>query len=409
MIARRVALGVAAAAMALTQLAAAQPYPSGQAVPPQTQTPPPADVSATVEVAPAVYQPQDKDERGLWMQMAEQERDLKNSNFVIRDAALNDYVRRVFCRTVGPRCSEVRIYVTRTAYFNANIAPNGMMQVWSGLLLRTRNEAQLAAVLAHEYVHYENRHSLLLFREVRARAAGAAWLSMFGLVGALIALGEVSAIFRFSREQEAAADAGSVEMIARAGYDPNEAPKIWEQFREEADATAAARGTKSRKDKNGGLFASHPPSAERVTAMTAEAKKIAPSPGWTSGRREYVASISPFWTMLVDDQIKLNDFGATDFLLAHLANEGWTPTLNYARGELYRSRGRPDDLTAAVGFYRQASTAPDAPVETWRGLGLALLRSGDQPAGQTALKSYLERKPDAPDKSMIAMLAGGTQ
>jgi predicted Zn-dependent protease len=366
-------------------------------------------VSATVELTPAVYQPKDKDERGLWMQMAEQERELKNSAFVIRDQALNDYVRRIFCRTVGPRCGEVRIYVTRTAYFNANIAPNGMMQVWSGLLLRTRNEAQLAAVLAHEYAHYENRHSLMLFREARARAAGAAWLSMFGLVGALIALGEISSIFRFSREQEAAADLESVGMIARAGYDPNEAPKIWEQFREEADATAAARGTKSRKDKNGGLFASHPPTAERVTAMAAEAKKIAAAPGWTSGRKEYVAAMSPFWTMLVDDQIKLNDFGATDFLLGHLANEGWTPTLNFARGELYRSRGRPDDLAAAVGFYRQASSAPDAPVETWRGLGLALLRSGDQPGGQAALKSYLGQRPDAPDKSMIAMLAGGTQ
>ncbi len=407
MIVRRAALGVAAAAMVVSQIAAAQTAPSVPVG--QSTTAPPADVSVTIDVAPAAYQPTDKDERGLWMQMAEQERDLKNSNFVIRDPALNDYVHRVFCRTVGPRCSEVRIYVTRTAYFNANIAPNGMMQVWSGLLLRTRNEAQLAAVLAHEYAHYENRHSLMLFREARARAAGAAWLSMFGLIGALIALGQVSAIFRFSRDQEAAADEESVGMIARAGYDPNEAPKIWEQFREEADATAAARGTKSRKDKNGGLFASHPPTAERVTAMTAEAKRIAPVPGWTAGRSDYVAAISPSWTMLVDDQIKLNDFGATDFLLAHLASEGWTPTLNYARGELYRSRGRPEDLTAAVGFYRQASTASDAPVETWRGLGLALLRNGDQPGGQAALKSYLTQKPDASDKAMLGMLAGVSQ
>jgi hypothetical protein len=37
------------------------------------------------------------------------------------------------------------------------------------------------------------------------------------------------------------------------------------------------------------------------------------------------------------------------------------------------------------------------------------LRTGDQPGGQAALKTYLERKPNASDKSMIAMLAGGTQ
>jgi hypothetical protein len=316
----------------------------------------------------------------------------------------------VFCRVVGPRCSEVRIYIIRTAYFNANIAPNGMMQVWSGLLLRTRNEAQLAAVLAHEYVHYKNHHSLMLFRQIRAGAAGATWMTMlFGGIGLLLALGQISAIFQFSREQEADADLESVGMIAKAGYDPREVPKIWEQFRAEADATALARGTKSRKDKNGGLFASHPPTAERVTALTAEAKKFAVSDKWETGAARYRAALEPSWPSFIDDQVKRNDFGGTEFLIGYLARDGWTPDLNYARGELYRARGRPDDLKAAVGFYRDAATASDGPVEAWRGLGLSMLRSGDQPGGQAALKTYLDRKPDASDKSMIAMLAGGTQ
>ena len=399
MMLRRVALCAAAIAMMVGEAVSAQTTGSSGTMP--------AAEPAVVTAAP--YQPQDKDERGLWMQMDEQERQLKNSNFVIRDAALNGYVRGVFCRVAGPRCSEVRIYITRTAYFNANIAPNGMMQVWSGLLLRTRNEAQLAAVLAHEYVHYQNHHSLMLFRELRARAASATWLSMFGLIGGLLALGEVSSIFKFSREQEADADAESVGMIVKAGYDPREVPKIWEQFRSEADATAAARGTKSRKDKNGGLFASHPPTAERVTALTAEAKKFAVSDKWQAGDASYRAALEPSWSSFIDDQVKLNDFGGTEFLIAYLARDGWTGDLNYARGELYRARGRPDDLKAAVGFYREAATVPNGPIEAWRGLGLSLLRTGDQPGGQTALKTYLERRPDASDKSMIAMLAGGTQ
>ena len=114
--------------------------------------------------APSVadYQPQGTDERGLWMEMEEAERTLKTSDFVIRDSALNAYVASgVLCRTVGAeRCKAARVYIVRTPYFNANMAPNGMMQVWSGLLLRTRNEAQLAAVLGHEFAHFEQRHSL---------------------------------------------------------------------------------------------------------------------------------------------------------------------------------------------------------------------------------------------------------
>jgi hypothetical protein len=115
-----------------------------------------------------------------------------------------------------------------------------------------------------------------------------------------------------------------------------------------------------------------------------------------------------WWPQLVDEQIKLNDFGGSDWLLRELAADGWTPDLLYARGELYRTRGRREDLQRAAVFYRQALTG-DAPVEAWRGLGLVLLRSGDAAAGQGALKTYLEGKADATDRAMIAMLAGQAQ
>lgn len=393
------------AAASTPQVAASTPQVAAPT--PQTSaTQPDIIVSVEPQPVPAVYVPQDKDERGLWMQMEEEERKLKTSNFVMREAQLNDYVHRVFCKTVGPECASIRIYLMRTAYFNANMAPNGAMQIWSGLFLRTRDEAQLAAVLAHEFAHYKERHSLMLFRQAKAKAASATFLAMFGLVGALFALGEISALFRFSREMEARADALSVEMIAKAGYDPMAASRIWEQIGAEADATAAARNTKSRKDKNGGMFASHPPTTERLSTLKALAASIKPMGTPRLNRDEYRAALAPMWASLIDDQVKLNDFGATEYLIGFLAVDGWTPSLNYARGELYRARGRPEDLTAAAGFYRQATQGADAPVEAWRGLGLSLLRTGAQAEGQAALKDYLSRRPDASDKTMIAMLAG---
>jgi uncharacterized protein HemY len=110
--------------------------------------------------------------------------------------------------------------------------------------------------------------------------------------------------------------------------------------------------------------------------------------------------------MFIDDQIKLNDFGATDYLLINLAREGWTPELLYARGELYRTRGSTPDLKAAADFYRQATFLPGAPIETWRGLGLALLRSGATTEGQTALREYLAKRPEANDRAILASMAG---
>lgn len=360
------------------------------------------------------YQPQDKDERGLWMQMDEAERDLKVSNFVMRDPALNAYVRKVLCKTAGEaECKEIRLYILRTPYFNAAMAPNGMMLVFSGLFLRTQNEAQLAAILGHEYTHYRNKHSLRNFRDIKAKADAIAWISLIpfaslavGLGVSLAQFGILGSIMGFSREMEREADAGSIPMLGNAGYDPTAASKVWAQLRVEADATAAARGKKSRKDKDGGMFASHPGSAERMTVLNDLGSKQAVTGTPSLFRKEYSAALAPFWSDLVDDQIKLNDFGATELLLGQLATEGWTSELLFARGELYRARGKPEDLTKAADFFRQSIATGQAPAEAHRGLGLALLRGGVQAEGQAALKQYLTLRPDAKDKSMMAMLAG---
>ncbi len=354
------------------------------------------------------FVPQDKDERGLWMQADEYERDLKHSNFLIQDAGLNTYVRDVFCKTVGQaECKDVRIYLMRTAYFNASMAPTGVMQVNSGLFLRVRNEAQFAAILGHEYTHYRNRHSVQLFRSEKKGLAAASIIGAFGVIGSLASIGIVGSIFSFSREMEAESDAGSIPMLVKAGYDPHSASLVWEQLRAEMDATAVARDTKSRKDKNGGMFASHPPTAERMAVLKSLADKAGVT-GTVDNRTDaYRAALAPFWADFIDDQIKLNDFGATDFLLGSLAQQGWTAELHYARGELYRSRGRPEDLPKAAGFYREAIATGAAPSEAWRGLGLALLRSGSADEGKAALKDYITKKPGASDRAMMTMLAGG--
>ena len=353
------------------------------------------------------YVPTEKDERGLWMQVEEYEREMKHSTFVIRDPALNAYVRDVFCRTVGTaECKDVRIYLMRTPYFNASMAPNGMMQVYSGLFLRTRDEAQFAAILGHEYTHYRNRHSIQAFRDIKKKLNAAVFLSILD-GGLLTGTALIGSIYANSREMETEADTGSIPMLVKAGYDPMAASLVWEQLRAEMDATALARNKKSRKDKDRGMYNTHPPTAERMTYLKAMAEKAKPTTPTNNRRAEFKAALAPFWASFVDDQVKLNDFGATEFLLASLAKEGWSGDLLYARGELYRTRGTPEDLMKAAGFYKDAIANKDAPVEAHRGLGLALLRGGQPAEGKTALKDYLARKPDAADKAMVAMLAGG--
>lgn len=351
------------------------------------------------------YQPQDKDERGLWMEIDEAERNFKSSPLIIRDPELNTYVRSVLCRVAGDEnCRNVRLYIMRTPHFNASMAPNGMMQVWSGLLLRCQNEAQLAAVLGHEYAHYENLHSIKLFRDVKSKSASAAWLAFTG-IGLLASFGLAASFFKYSRDMEHEADVGGLSHMAAAGYDTREASQIWERLREEMDATAAARNVKSRKDKDNGLFASHPPTVERVAYLREQAAREPGSAG-ANGAEAYRVAMARFWPDFLDDQLKMNDFGASDYLIASLASSGWSPWLYYARGELYRRRAGSGDLDQAVGFYSSGIEGREAPPELWRGRGLARIKLGNSEAGKADLREYLNRAPAATDRAMIEMMTG---
>jgi beta-barrel assembly-enhancing protease len=325
------------------------------------------------------YVPQDEDERGLWQQVEEFEKKFKNSNFIIRDPTLNAYVHDVLCKSVGEECQDVRLYIVRNPYFNASMAPNGMMQVWSGLLLRVQDEAQLAAVLGHEFGHYKNQHSLKNFKSVKSKTNAMGWLSVLplgGLAGLGVSLaqfGLIGSIFSFSREMEKEADVMSIDYMIKGGYDPAAASQIWEQLRAEADATAEARGKKSQKNKSGGIYGTHPPTKERMTYLAELAKsKIAGGASVSDrGRDRFQAALRPFWSDFINDQINLNDFGGTELLLNQLANgQGWTSQLSYARGELYRSRAKGDDLAKAVEFYRAAVADPNITPDAWRGLGV---------------------------------------
>lgn len=363
----------------------------------------PADATPAVVPPPAA----DADLRALLMQVDEQERVFKTSPLIIRDPALNAYVRGVLCRTIGSsKCADVRLYILRTPDFNANMAPNGMMQVFSGLLLRTRNEAQLAAVLGHEYTHFEHKDSLRLFREAKSKSQTAAWLAFTG-IGLIASFSMLASLFKYSREMERSADLGGVQKMAAAGYDTREAAAIWEQLRAEMDATAASRNVQSRKDKDTGLFASHPPSAERVAYLKEEAVTLPGTPGAT-GLAQWRQAMQHWWPIFLDDQLKRNDFGATEYLLTSSAVDGWTPWLLYAHGELYARRDAAGDLDKAIGCFDQAITQGGDLPAMWRARGLARIKQSAAQNGRADLAEYMRQAPTAEDHSLIAMIAGGT-
>jgi predicted Zn-dependent protease len=355
------------------------------------------------------YQPQTVDERGIWMLADEDEREVRDSKFLIHDAALETYVREVLCRTVGQdRCLGVRVYIERVPAFNANMAPNGKMVVWSGLLLRVRNEAELAAVLGHEFAHFEERHSLLAYKQRRLASDVIMWASFLGNTGylgntrSLIQSTALGSVFQYSRAQETSADLKAFSYLAASGYRTGAFADIWARIMDEADATAAGRKRRSQRYDQVAFFSSHPTSLDRATYLRALAVQ-AGDQGEVDDVR-FHAAMAAWLPQFLDDQLKLNDFGGTEYLLGQLAGSDWTPALLYARGELYRMRGNPRDLVAAAQFYRDALAKGATDPAIYRNLGTTLLRNGDAAGGRQALADYLRLQPDASDKAMIATL-----
>ena len=359
-----------------------------------------------------VYQPQGVDEIGWWREDDEAERQLAASSLVIHDERLTSYVRQVLCAAVGEdRCGSTRVYIMREPTFNASMSYNGTMRVFSGLLLRVRNEAELAAVLGHEFGHFEKRHGLRSFKSQRRGTDLLAWGALLASLSPSndsyrgyqnLELSVYGQLFRYGRDQEREADLLAVGYLNRSNLPPQAASAIWQNLMGELEASAKIKGLKKPNFNSIAFTASHPPEGERATYLADLA-----SPDGANrddGAVRYQEALAPWLPAFLDDQIKLNDFGASEYIIANLAQAGWTPGLWLARGELYRRRGNQRDLVNAAQFYRNALQANDSLAEAYRGLGLSLLKTGDRTAGQAALRKYLELSPQASDAKMIRLM-----
>jgi len=367
------------------------------------------------------YEPLDADERGMWQAMQQIEETIQASPQRLNNPELEAYTGGIMEQIIGRETPDLRLYLIRSALFNASMFPTGMMVVNTGLLARVRNEAQLAAVIGHEAGHYYRKHSIERYRSLRTRTAAMNWFSTAASVGAgvesmsnygsgsnwiyaasMINTAVTMSVFQFSRNQEEEADAYGISLMARSGYSLDAASKIWAQLIEERKASAAERNNRY-SDRSKSALSTHPPTEDRMKDLADTARYLAgKSDQPASDRRaEWLAAITPHRAMLLDEQIRLNDPGASLYLLQSLAQDGWNGLLRYNEGEVYRLRGETGDREKAAGAYAAATAFPDAPADAWRAHGYALLKAGKVEDGRYALNHYLEMNPDAKDAGVV--------
>ena len=165
--------------------------------------------------------------------------EIRNTGMILTDPEVSQYAQE-FGHSLSSHAEEGQhqfyYFVLRDPVVNAFAIPGGFVAIQSGLILATRNENELAGVLAHETAHVTQRH---LVRQIidqghEGLLASAAMLAAV-LLGATAGRGSPDAVegailagqsamiqhqINYTRKNEFEADRIGISTMAEAGYDP---------------------------------------------------------------------------------------------------------------------------------------------------------------------------------------------
>lgn len=323
---------------------------------------------------------------------------------------VNQYVRQVGQRlaAVSDRQLTYEFTVVNDSTPNAWALPGGKIAINRGLLMELNNEAELAAVLGHEIVHAAARHGakgmergMLLQGAVLAAtmASQNSEYSALATSGAGIAAQLVNQ--KYGRDAERESDYYGMQYMSRAGYDPAAAIGLQQTF------VRLSQGRESNWLT--GLFASHPPSQERVDANRQTAATL--PAGGELGTERYRQSLAPLLAdreayQAYDEGRNALQQGDTDLALAladkALRLQPGEPLFHSLRGDIRFKQQRYDD---AVINYDRAIARDSQYFHYYLQRGLAKKQLGDTSQAKVDLEKSNAFLPNAPAQEALGQFA----
>ncbi|MFN3604846.1 MAG: M48 family metallopeptidase [Leptonema sp. (in: bacteria)] len=167
---------------------------------------------------------------------------IKSDTPIETNPKINEYVQCVANRILIyakdiTGIKDWEIVVFKSEMVNAFALPGGKIGVYTALLNVATTQDQLAAVLGHEVGHVIKKHGKQRIQSQIIAAGGMKALE--GLVGSnsvvLSAFGigaQYGVILPFSRSQESEADIIGLDLMAKAGFNPNGAIELWENMKQ---------------------------------------------------------------------------------------------------------------------------------------------------------------------------------
>jgi predicted Zn-dependent protease len=205
---------------------------------------------------------------------------------IVTDPVIAEYVNRVGQNLVRNSDAKVpfTIKVIDGEEVNAFALPGGFFFVYTGLILKADNEAELAGVMAHEIAHVAARHGTRqATRGEIANLASIPLIFMGGWTG--YGIRQAASVFvpvgflKFSRGFESEADMLGLEYMYKTGYDPASFVDFFEKIE-----TLEKRkpGTMAK------VFSTHPMTDDRIRAAQKNIQEL------LKAKPEYVVTTSEF-------------------------------------------------------------------------------------------------------------------
>ena len=380
-----------------------------------------------------------RDEQVLWDESRGEETKLLEDIRLYKDPGLDAYLQEVVARLNPPGMASneavrYRVRVIEDPTLNAFAYPHGSIYVHTGLLARLESEDELATVLGHEMTHVENRHMLRYQRSAHNKEiglsiaaitagvilAGAEWdslnagdwgkaaaIDLFGnlLVGLGLDLAFQASVNGYGRGLEEEADMGGFTKLAAAGYDLQEAPKVYQALLDD-------QGEPRRSE--GFFFGSHPRLNERIEVTRSYLKAHAATAGVVidrAGRQEaFARNLRP----LVREDARLNiEMGRLMLAEAELRRvREWMPDdpeTHFLKGRLRLAQAAaetsPEKQAKLQGeaedSFLKAIDLDGALPAPHRELGLLLRERKDFRGACVQLRRYAQLDPQADDAGQI--------
>ena len=341
--------------------------------------------------ANALISPQEAQDYGAAML-----RQMRALDMVVDDPLLDDYINDLGYRLVAssdkPK-EHFAFFIVKDPEINAFAAPGGYIAVNAGLMTITRDESELAGVVAHEIGHITQNHLQRAFEDSKKDAPLMALVLLGAIVAgagshsgdapvAIAAAGQgliAQKSINFTRKDEIEADRVGIQTLAKSGFDPNAMAAFFQRMQDVLSTGAGG-------DDVPALLQTHPVTTMRISDAKARAgaliaaQKLRPS-GAVMDLQQWQQHTAPI--AFVKDPISLMD----------APRPGPLDTYNLMRE---RVRVLAGDATREATYYgSNLQTRPefDTPANHY-GYALALTRSGRADKAIQVLDPLLASHPD---------------